>query len=94
MSEAPPTIERAYRMRVYPTPAQARLLAQLAGATRHVWNWALDLRQKAYREDGATLNWVALSRALTLYRERDDRAWLAALPREPFNQVIRDLERA
>ena len=46
-SEDQLTIERAYRMRVYPTRSQARQLAQLVGATRRVWNWALDRRTAA-----------------------------------------------
>ena len=93
-SEIAPGIERAYRMRVYPTRIQARTLAQLAGATRFVWNWALDRRSSAYRADGAALNWVALSREFTVLRAAPDTAWLGALPREPFNQVLRDQERA
>ncbi|MHB1616029.1 MAG: RNA-guided endonuclease InsQ/TnpB family protein [Metallibacterium sp.] len=99
MSEAAPaeavsTIERAYRMRVYPTRSQTRTLAQLAGATRFVWNWALDRRSTAYRVDGTKLNWVALSREFTVLRAAPDTAWLSDLPREPFNQVLRDQERA
>ena len=104
MSEAAPaeavsTIKRAYRLRayrlrVYPTRSQARTLAQLAGATRFVWNWALDRRTEAYRADGTKLNWVALSREFTVLRAAPDTAWLGALPREPFNQVLRDQERA
>lgn len=70
------------------------MLAQLLGATRHVWNWALERRSRAYREAGESLNWVALSRELTAYRRREDRPWLSALPREPFNQVLRNQERA
>ena len=99
MSEAAPaeavaTIERAYRMRAYPTRVQVRTLAQLAGATRFVWNWALDRRRTAYRADGTKLNWIALSREFTALRVAPDAAWLGDLPREPFNQVLRDQERA
>lgn len=91
---APAIIERAYRMRVYPTRSQARQLAQLLGATRFVWNWALDRRSTAYRADGTKLNWIALSREFTQLRAAPDTAWLSELPREPFNQVLRDQERA
>ncbi len=93
-TEVVSTIERAYRMRVYPTRSQARTLAQLAGATRKVWNWALDRRTAAYRADGTQLNWIALSREFTALRAAPETAWLGALPREPFNQVLRDQERA
>ena len=91
---APAMIERAYRMRVYPSRAQRRQLGQLMGATRFVWNWALDRRSAAYRADGTTLNWIALSRAFTALRAAPETAWLGELPREPFNQVLRDQERA
>ena len=93
-SEDQLTIERAYRMRAYPTRSQARQLAQLAGATRRVWNWALDRRTAAYRADGTRLNWVALCREFTALRAAPATAWLGDLPREPFNQVLRDQERA
>lgn len=88
------TLDRAYRMRAYPTAAQSCMLAQLVGAARHVWNWSLAMRTSAYRERGERMNWIALSRAFTEYRRDLERPWLAALPREPFNQVLRDQDRA
>lgn len=94
MSDAVPRIERAYRMRIHPTRAQQRQLSRLLGATRFVWNWALDRRTTAYRCDGAKLNWIALSREYTVLKNTPGTAWLAELPREPFNQVLRDQERA
>jgi putative transposase len=87
-------IERAYRMRVYATPRQAMKLARLAGACRYVWNWALARRTRAYRAEGTRVNWIELSRAFTALKGQPDTAWLARLPREPFNQVLRDQERA
>ncbi len=95
MIEATPvTITRAYRLRAYPNRTQARQLARLAGATRFAWNWALARRSSAYRADGTKLNWIALSRELTALRVAPVTAWLGTLPREPFNQVLRDQERA
>ncbi|ECT4107447.1 transposase [Salmonella enterica subsp. enterica serovar Muenster] len=88
------TIERAYRLRVYPTRAQAAQLARLGGACRWVWNWALARRSEAYKADGTRLNWVALSREFTALRAAPETAWLGDLPREPFKQVLRDQEQA
>ena len=90
----PPTLERAYRLRAYPTRAQQRELGRLLGAARFVWNWALARRSQAYQADKSTLNWVALSREFTALKAAPETAWLAELPREPFNQVLRDQERA
>ena len=93
VTEAKPTIERAYRVRLSPTPAQARVLNRLFGARRYAWNWAI-AAQRVARAEGVTLNAVALSRAFTALKRQPETAWLAALPREPFNQTLRDLDRA
>jgi putative transposase len=81
-------------MRVYPTAAQAAVLVRLFGAARFVWNWALATRTAAWREREELLSWVALSRQFTELRREQATAWLAELPREPFNQVLRNQERA
>ncbi|MGH8219386.1 MAG: RNA-guided endonuclease InsQ/TnpB family protein [Steroidobacteraceae bacterium] len=70
------------------------MLGRLFGAARYVWNWALARRSDAYKLDGIRLNWVALSRELTGLRRAEGTEWLGELPREPFAQVLRDLERA
>lgn len=88
------TIERAYRLRVYPTRAQAAQLARLGGACRWVWNWALARRSEAYKADGTRLNWVSLGRELTTLRAGPETAWLGELPRVPLEQVLRDQEKA
>ena len=88
------TIERAYRMRVYPTRRQRALLGRLFGAGRYVWNWGLARRSDAYKAEGIGLNWVALSREFTTLRRAEGTGWLSELPRQPFEQVLRDLERA
>lgn len=94
MDDATRTIDRAYRLRAYPTHTQCALLGRLFGATRYIWNWALSTRTVAYRECGESINWIALSRQFTALKQRPETAWLCELPREPFNQVLRDQERA
>ena len=89
-----PTIARAYRMRVYPAKSQSALFSRLSGATRWFWNLALHARTTAYRHDGSRVGLTALSQQLTALRSAADTAWLGALPREPFNQVLRNQERA
>ena len=94
MTDSTTTLERAYRVRLRPTPAQARTLQRLLGAKRFVWNWALARKEAAWREEGVRLNGIALSREFTALRQAQDTAWLATLPREPFKQVLRDFDRA
>ena len=90
----PTTRERAYRLRCYPSARQRRVLGRLFGASRFVWNWGLARRTSAYHADQTRLNWIALSRAFTALRQAPETHWLCELPREPFNQVLRDQERA
>src|ERR1044071_1167437 len=92
--QIPETVERAYRVRLRPSRAQQRQLLRLFGARRFVWNWALGRREAAYRADGTRLGFAALSREFTELRRAPDTAWLQELPREPFTQTLRDLERA
>ena len=70
------------------------MLSRLLGAKRFVWNWALRRKREAWEADGTKLNAIALSREFTALRQQPDTAWLATLPREPFNQVLRDFDRA
>ncbi|EQD25976.1 transposase, IS605 OrfB family, partial [mine drainage metagenome] len=70
------------------------MLGRLFGASRFVWNWALARRSQAYQTDKIKLNWVSLSREFTALKAARETAWLGELPREPFNQVLRDQERA
>jgi len=94
MTEATPTIERAYRVRLSPNRVQERMLRRLIGAKRFVWNWALGESNAQYRETGKRKPLKDLSSGVTALRKAPDTAWLDELPREPFSQVLRDLERA
>lgn len=91
--ETAPTIDRAYRVRLRPTPEQARTLSRLFGARRFVWNWALRRKDEAWRADGTKLTAVDLSREFTVLRDAGETAWLTSLPREPFNQTLRDFDK-
>lgn len=92
--ETSSTIERAYRVRLRLKPVQERQLLRLFGARRFVWNWAIRRKDEAWRADGTKLNAVALSREFTQLKAAPETAWLAELPREPFNQTLRDFDKA
>ncbi len=94
MTASTSTIERAYRVRLRLKPAQERRLLRLFGARRYVWNWALRRKDEAWRADGTKLNAVALSREFTVLRAAPATAWLAELPRMPFDQTLRDFDTA
>jgi putative transposase len=46
---------KAHKYRIYPNEAQKQLFAMHFGHARHVYNWALDLKQKTYAEKQISL---------------------------------------
>lgn len=75
-------IQRAHKIRIYPTAAQEQRLLQTAGGVRFVYNWALDNwkrwtdeKKQGIRNDSP--NWIKLSRLWT--QERPE--WATQLPR-------------
>ena len=80
-------MNRATTYRLYPgTLRQGQLLAQIAGANRYVWNWAIGLnddRMRAYREgrgEKPSFSFFSLGLAFTALRASAGHEWLRDLP--------------
>jgi putative transposase len=80
------------RYRAYPTPEQAGRLTGWGHSCRAVWNLALEQRQYLYRHRGLTLRTVEQCAQLT--QARAELPWLAGLPAQSAQQVLRQLDRA
>jgi len=85
--------QRAYKFRFYPTPTQQRQLAIEFGHARFTWNWALETRTKAYKEQGESLNVISLSRQLTALK-KTDYPWLSEATAGCHTQKLRDQDTA
>lgn len=89
-------IHRAFRFRLAPTPEQESKLRQFAGATRFVYNLALEQRRDYWRQyraaTGRNLNFVSQGREVTALRAKVD--WISAVPSSCLLQALRDLDRA
>lgn len=83
---------KAYKLRFYPTLAQRRQLEKDFNVCRYVWNWALDRRTKAYRQDGESLYAVALSRELTLLKA--SQSFLKAASATALTYVLKNQDEA
>lgn len=66
---------RAYKYRIYPTEEQKVLFAKTFGCVRYIYNWALDKRNKLYKEEKKSISRRALQDELVgvLKKEYD---WL------------------
>src|ERR1700751_3950996 len=87
-------IIRSYRLRVYPNGAQRRLLDRWFGATRWLWNTALEIRSEAYRTCGLSLTGNDLSRWLTQWKRTAGHEWRAEVPAPALTRCLRDQDRA
>ena len=82
-----------YTFRCYPTRPQQRELAQVFGAVRHAYNWALRLRSDAFKS-GKTINYNASSAAWTKHRNDPHFLWLSQTSSVPQQQALRHLQAA
>jgi len=73
-------ITRSYRLRIYPNGAQRRLRDRWFGASRWLWNTALEIRTEAYQQCGLTLTGIDISRWLTQWKQTQGHEWLALVP--------------
>jgi putative transposase len=86
--------KRAYKYRVYPTPEQARNLAQTFGCVRFLYNWALHRRKRAYFDHGFKVYTKDLSAAIPALKKEEGTAWLREVSSVPLQQALRHLDAA
>lgn len=89
-----PAVLRSYRVRAYPNGAQIRMLNQWFGASRFLWNYALESRTKAYQRRKQSITGVDISRRLTKLKTFPRFAWLAHPPATCLTQTLRDQDTA
>lgn len=89
-------IQRGYRYKLKPTPAQERLFSQYAGVCRLIYNLALEQRRDHWRafkrQIGNSISYPSQARELTYLRAEYD--WIAAVSQTCQQQALRDLDRA
>ena len=83
-----------YRYRIYPTDQQKRLMSQLFGCCRVVFNDALAYCQEQYRAGNKKPSSSELSKRLTELKKTEEKEWLTEVSSVPLQQSLRDLEQA
>ncbi|BEL06418.1 RNA-guided endonuclease TnpB family protein [Actinoplanes sichuanensis] len=87
-------VERGFRYRFYPTPAQAQLLTRTLGCVRPVYNLGLQARRDAWQSRRATLGYAATSSLLTGWKQTPEFAFLNEVSCVPLQQTLRHLDTA
>ncbi len=83
-------IQRGYKVKLYPTKAQAQNLCQMAGCCRWVYNHFLDRKNATYQKTGRNLSYHDLSKELTQTRKEID--WLSKCQYQILQQSLRQLD--
>ncbi|GGN14266.1 transposase [Actinoplanes campanulatus] len=87
-------VERGYKYRFYPTPAQAGLLTRTFGCVRLVYNLGLQARRDAWEQRRESLGYGATSALLTDWKKTTELAFLAEVSCVPLQQALRHLDTA
>ncbi|CAD5945118.1 RNA-guided endonuclease InsQ/TnpB family protein [Planktothrix agardhii] len=83
-----------YQYRIYPTYQQKRLISQLFGCCRVVFNDALAYCKEQYRAGNKKPSSSELSKRLTEFKKTEEKEWLTEVSSVPLQQSLRDLEQA
>lgn len=85
---------KRYSYRADLSESQRRDAVRLFGCVRVVWNDALRMSEDAYAATGRKPSRGDLSRALTIAKTTEARAWLADVSSVPLQQSLADLDKA
>lgn len=81
----------AFKFRIYPTKDQAQLIHKACGCRRFIYNWGLELKQKAYQE-GRKINVISI--AMLLPKLKEEFPWLKEVNSQSHQAALRDLDMA
>lgn len=83
---------RAYKYRIYPTEEQKVMLAKTFGCCRYVYNWALELKEKTYKETGEKISEFDMKK-LVVRLKHDSAPWLKEVSAKAVEYAVNDLYR-
>jgi putative transposase len=85
---------QAYKFELQPNGEQARSMRRFAGSCRFVYNKALALQRENHAAGNKFINYVAMAKLLTAWRNSAATAWLSDAPVHPLQHALKDMERA
>ena len=85
---------QAFKFELMPNGQQMRKMSQFAGMCRFVFNQALALQKENHEAGNKFLNYAALTKHLTVWRNSPETAWLSQGPSQAQQQTLKDLEKA
>ena len=84
---------RAYKYRIYPTEEQKVLFAKTFGCCRIVYNWALNLKIEAYKQDKKSVAYKEVQDRMVNELKKENQ-WLTEVNSQALLNSIRNLDTA
>jgi putative transposase len=85
---------KAYKYKIKPNSQQQELLSKFFGCVRYIYNWGLNAKTSAYKENGKAVGYVQLAKDLTSLKQQQDHEWLNECTTEALQQSLRSLDNA
>lgn len=85
---------KAYKYKIKPNQQQEELLSKFFGCVRYIYNWGLDMKTSAYKENGKAVGYMQLAHELTKLKQDNDHQWLNECTTEALQQSLRCLDKA
>lgn len=85
-------MEKAFKMRIYPTEEQTILINKSFGCARYVYNHFLDFKKREYEEHGNKHSYKDTSKLLTSLKK--DLLWLREVDKCALQNSLKDLDTA
>ena len=87
-------MKKAYKYKIKPSMKQQKLLSQMFGCARFIYNWGLDRKITSYKSEKKNLTYIQLAKDLTTLKQDENYSWLKECANECLQQSLRNLDNA
>jgi len=88
-----PTIETGYKFRIYPTEEQKAFFEKHFGCVRFIYNYLLNLRMEAYKNDKTNISGYEAKRTIAKLK-KEKYKWLSEVNSQSLQEAAIDLDKA
>lgn len=94
LPERRPSMEKAFKYRIFPNKKQKQILAETFGCVRFVYNHYRDKRNKVYEANKETFDYIKCSQDLTQFKKQEGYEWLKDVDSTALQSSLKNLEAA
>ena len=85
---------KAFKYRLYPNKEQQVLINKHFGASRYIYNFALNLNIKLFEEEGKSLNRFTLQKFIPALKQKEETSWLNEINSQSLQATLIDVDSA